>query len=89
MLNFLFGFLGALAAAALVSAGVALGWKLRKEYEKRMKPEIEPPTERERRLMIEQQEAFRRLQNYTAETAYGIGQDDTLREDRPFGGDGG
>ena len=71
MTLFIFGFLGALMALLLFSAGVAAGWAARRFYVRGQSPSVEAPGEQERRRLIEEQQAFRLLQNYSAERTYG------------------
>ena len=52
-------------------AGAALGWGLRGAAQ-RGRRTAEEPTEQERRRLREEQAAFRSLQNYTVEDAYGV-----------------
>ena len=69
-MSFLIGALGSLTVLAVFALGGALGWHFRGKLP--AAPKAEPPTaEEERRLRLEQ-EAFRQLQNYNAETAYGL-----------------
>ena len=63
------GFLGALAALAVFGGGVFTGWRLRGAA---VRGRVEQPGESERRRLKEEQEAFRRVQNYTVEDAYGM-----------------
>ena len=65
------GFAGAVTALLLVGAGAALGWGLRGAAQ-RGRRTAEEPTEQERRRLREEQAAFRSLQNYTVEDAYGV-----------------
>lgn len=57
-------------------AGALLGWKARGRYEALIRPRARPPGEEERRLLEEQQRAFRTMQNYNAERAYGMVRED-------------
>jgi hypothetical protein len=68
----IYGFLGALLAMALVVAGAVCGWLVCKAVIKHTKPELENPGEKERQRLIEQQQAFRQMQNYSVEQAYGM-----------------
>ncbi|MBQ9492471.1 MAG: hypothetical protein IJR54_01885 [Oscillibacter sp.] len=60
---FVIGFCGALACLALFGLGAATGWRLHR-YARR--PDAVPAPEARDEL-----DAFRRLQNYTVEDAYG------------------
>jgi len=53
----------------LYALGVLTGWKLKARFGLQ---KTESAPEAELRRMKAQQEAFRQLQNYSAETAYGI-----------------
>ena len=66
----LFGFAGAAAALGLFFAGGYVGWRLRETLSRRP---AERTGEAERRRLREEQAAFRRMQNYTVEDAYGLG----------------
>ena len=63
------GAIGAAAAVALFFAGAALGWRARAAL-----PHVsaKEPGEEELRRLREEQEAFRELQRYSAEVAYGV-----------------
>ncbi|MBR4212037.1 MAG: hypothetical protein IKR84_06600 [Oscillibacter sp.] len=63
---FVIGFCGALVCLALFGAGTAAGWCL---YRLTRKREVSPPAEARSEF-----DAFRRLQNYTVEDAYGQNQ---------------
>ena len=71
MALFVYGFLGALVALLLFSAGAVIGWAARRFYAKNRAPSVESPGEQERRRLVEEQQAFRLLQNYSVERAYG------------------
>ena len=66
---FLTGILGCVMGLSLFSAGLFTGWKLRSRL-----PDVTAASlpEREQTLLREEQQAFRTLQNYSAERAYGI-----------------
>lgn len=66
------GFKGALAFTALLATGVALGWMACKTVARHSKPDLPQPEERERKRLEEEQKAFRHLQNYSTEQAYGM-----------------
>lgn len=68
-MNILIGILGFFLGLLLFSSGLAAGWKLRSRL-----PDVSAEAisaARERQLQEEQQ-AFRTLQNYSAERAYGM-----------------
>lgn len=71
MALFVYGFLGALMALLLFSSGAVVGWAVHRFYAKSQTPSVESPGEQERRRLIEEQQAFRLLQNYSVERAYG------------------
>ena len=73
-MSLVYGFLGALLAMVLVAVGAVCGWLACKAVTR--PPKVEPPGERERQKLIEQQKAFRSLQNYSVEQAYGMGGED-------------
>lgn len=65
----LYGIAGALAVIALLGLGFFVGWMVHKG---RRVITAEDLGERERRRLMQEQEAFRLLQNYTVERAYKI-----------------
>lgn len=65
----LYGFAGALAVIALLGLGFFVGWKVHKSSRVITAEEL---GEKERRRLIAEQKAFRLLQNYTVERAYGM-----------------
>jgi len=67
---FMIGALGAVAVIGLYALGVFTGWKLHKRF---ARPTATRPEDKELRRMAAQQEAFRQLQNYSAEVAYNMG----------------
>ena len=77
-MNFLIGFFGGLAVVALIGAGFAGGWVARGAFARHTAPKAEQPGEAERRKLIEEQQAFNHIQNYSTERAYGMIQDDAL-----------
>lgn len=83
MTDILLGFFGALVVLALLTAGALIGWKAHKSFVRYTAPSAEPIDEQERKRLEAEQDAFRQLQNYSADTAYGMGSN-------PFdqGGDG-
>lgn len=68
-MDMLTGALGALFVIGLLALGALAGWKARGRL---YRPTAKPADEDELRRMQAEQEAFLRLQNYSAETAYGI-----------------
>jgi hypothetical protein len=76
LLQFLYGFLGAMFCIVLFFAGVLVGWKVKDaDAERRSVKPVDPPQEAERQRLIEQQQAFHRIQNYSVEDAYGMNED--------------
>lgn len=71
-MNFLIGFIGAILCIGLFSGGIYTGLKL---YPRLHKQEREELTEEEHKKLVEQQQAFQQLMNYSVEDAYGIGND--------------
>ena len=65
---FFMGLAGGAAVAALLLSGIILGWQLAR---RQVRPTAETLSEGEDRRLREEQEAFRLLQNYTVERAYG------------------
>lgn len=65
----LYGFAGALAVIALLGLGFFAGWKAHKNSRVITAKEL---SERERRRLMAEQEAFNMVQNYTVERAYGM-----------------
>ena len=87
MTNILLGFVGAMFVIALLAGGGLAGWHLHKAFVKHTSPVVAPPGEKERRRLIEEQQAWNTVQSYSTERAYGLVRDDdeTLRQ---MGGDG-
>lgn len=80
-MEFLIGFLGALAAMGLLFSGSLIGWKARSAFEKyRTRKTAEELTELEKQRIREEQQAFSALQNYSSERAYGLMKDPLERE---------
>ncbi len=65
----LYGALGAVSVMTLFALGVFAGWKLHARFARRTAPD---PEEKELRRIKAEQDAFRQLQNYNADIAYGI-----------------
>lgn len=82
-MDFVLGFLGALLVLVLALAGFALGWWVRGVFEKnRRAVPVQQAAEDERRRLTEQQNAFRRIQNYTVEDAYGMNRSELKAEEK-------
>ncbi|MBQ6986914.1 MAG: hypothetical protein IJQ25_08015, partial [Oscillibacter sp.] len=71
------GFCGALLCLALFGAGTAAGWYL---YRLTRKRDASTPPEARSEF-----DAFRRLQNYTVEDAYGQNQEDAYGQNQKEG----
>lgn len=71
-MNFLIGFLGGLSVVALIGVGFMGGWFTHRAFVRHTAPKAEQPAEAERRKLIEEQQAFGLLQNYSVERAYGM-----------------
>ena len=69
-MEILMGAAGAVLALGCFGAGAVLGWRIAEKL--RMPPAAMPLEQREARRLREGQEAFRSLQNYSAEQAYGM-----------------
>ena len=69
-MDMLYGALGAFFFFAVLLLGALLGWKLRGRLSSVQT--VEAPDAEEMRRMKEEQAAFLRMQNYNAETAYGL-----------------
>lgn len=72
MTEILLGFVGALALLILLFCGGLVGWFAHKTFTKHTTPTAEPLTEKERRKLIAEQQAWKQMQNYNLETAYGM-----------------
>lgn len=70
-MEFLLGAAGAAMLLGAFGAGAAAGWRVCKEL-KTPPAKAEPPQAEVLKRMQEGQEAFRSLQNYSAERAYGM-----------------
>lgn len=80
-MEFLYGFLGALACLMMISSGVMLGWSLKaRDYARNQRVTAESLTESERRFLKDQHESFNRLQNYSVEDAYNLHPKDKFKE---------
>ena len=72
-MEFLLGFLGAVLAVALFGLGMYAEWKLRERAcERQQKVTAEQLTEEQKRMLREEQEAWKALHNYSVEDAYNI-----------------
>lgn len=69
-MEILMGAAGAVLVLSCFGAGTVLGWRAGKTL--RTPPAARPLEEQEERRLREGQEAFRTLQNYSAEQAYGM-----------------
>ena len=68
-MSFLLGMAGALLCVALACLGFYFGWRTYPRFHKVESPAL---TQEERQKLMEQQEAFRALMNYSVEDAYGM-----------------
>lgn len=68
MTIFFFGLCGALLGLGLTALGAAGGWMAAQAMHRRPRAE----TQRENKALAEEQRAFRQLQNYSAQQAYGL-----------------
>ena len=85
MITFLCGFAGAIVTLGLIAGGVLIGWHAHKAVQKHMTPTLERPGEAELKKEAERQKAFRVLQDYSAERAYGMVEDPAVAEERAGG----
>lgn len=74
-MEFLYGMIGALATIIFLCAAVAAGWLLRGKVEAEKKPDPPSVEEKERKRLIEEQDAFRDMMNYNSATAYQLNND--------------
>lgn len=74
-MSFLYGVLGVIAVQALIAGGFFLGWKVRKNYYKPKTPDMTAIEKQKLEDMKAQQEAWRAMQDYSVETAYGLNTD--------------
>ena len=74
MTTFLTGFCGALAALGLLALGALAGWQGRRVLKEQRG--VPPVREKENRRLQQEQQAFRQLQNYSAQRAYGLVDDE-------------
>lgn len=80
-MTFVMGAVGMLAVLLLLLVGAVAGWVLRGTYIRLTRPVAPTPQEQERKRLIEEQQAFQQLQNYSVERAYGLVQDDLLERE--------
>lgn len=72
-MEFLFGFFGAIFGIVLLAGGFAAGWKVRKTYAEHVEEVVAKElSDAEKQQLIDEQEAFSALQNYSVAQAYGI-----------------
>ncbi len=74
-MEFVIGFLGALAFLLVFAAGALCGWQTRKHM---TAVTAEQLTEQQRQQQREEQEAWRALHNYGVEDAYDLHHNDDL-----------
>ena len=80
-MEFLYGFLGALACLLMIAGGFVMGWSLKaRDYARNQRVTAEQLTEKERQFIKEQHEAFNLLQNYSVEDAYNLYPQDKIKE---------
>lgn len=83
-MSFLYGVLGTIAALLLFAAGFFAGWKGKEKFGQRLHlAEEKALNERERQMLIEEQEAFHVAMNYNIDMAYGL--DGPLQADKEAG----
>lgn len=68
-MSFLLGMAGALLCVALVGLGFYFGWQM---YPRLHRAEAPALSQEERQKLMDQQEAFKALMNYSVEDAYGM-----------------
>ncbi|MBQ6206032.1 MAG: hypothetical protein IJK52_03020 [Oscillospiraceae bacterium] len=71
-MDFLTGLLIELAGLAGIGVGFVLGWKVRGAVFRAREPSVESPDEEEARRMEAEQAAFKKMMDYSVETAYGL-----------------
>ena len=79
-MSFLYGVLGVIAVQVLFAGGFLLGWMARKSYYRPEPPDMTNSEKQKLEDMKAQQEAWRVMQDYSVETAYGMNTE-------PFGGE--
>jgi hypothetical protein len=76
-MEFLIGAAGAFVILGVFALGSLLGWKAHARFA-RVAP-VKEPEDKELKRLAAQQEAFRKVQSYSVETAYGMtGEEDKL-----------
>ena len=70
-MHFIIGFCGALACLGVFGLGVVIGWNV---YLRVHSADALPAPQGQ--AVRDEQDAFRRLQNYSAEDAYGLNQEE-------------
>lgn len=75
-MHFIIGFCGALACLGVFGLGVAVGWNVCLRVRNSADALPAPQGASGGQAVRDEQEAFRRLQNYSAEDAYGMNQED-------------
>lgn len=76
-MEFAIGFAGMLVCLFLLVGGVVVGWKLKVADDKRtQRVTAEALTDKQKRALLEEQEAWRELHNYNVETAYDLPRND-------------
>ena len=80
-MSFLYGVLGAVGVLALFFGGVVAGWQLKKYDDRRIaRNRADELSTEERRKLEQEQEAFRLMQNYNTDRAYGYTPDKAIEE---------
>jgi ubiquinone biosynthesis protein UbiJ len=80
-MEFLYGFLGALACLLMISGGVMIGWSLKtRDYARNQRVTAEALTEKQKQALKEEHEAWLCMQNYSVEDAYDLHPNDKFKE---------
>lgn len=74
-MSILYGAFGAIAVLTLLALGFFAGWAAHGRF---CRSRAERPEEAELRRLREEQDAFHRLQNYNADVAYGLAEEDDV-----------
>lgn len=78
MVYIIYGAVGVLLAVAVCAVCVYLGWRAHAKFVERTRvAEAKELGEQERARLIEQQQAFRSMMDYSSDVAYGLGPDTT------------
>ena len=81
-MEFVIGFGGALVCLLVMIGGVAIGWHMKVLDEKRaQRVTAEELSEKQKRMLAEEQEAWRELYNYNVETAYDLPVNQKLKKE--------